>query len=160
MSLVFLHATKIQEVWYQGESSTANFRSRTRFMTTCPSLQTRILLLIMLIHISKMSVIYFFCINESIKFTSLWLAEKPSYLLTIMFIYSVMNKLYTRQESSIIVAFDSTIWLCVDGEICLHSTVCMIALNEIKSAAVVIVKKEIEKLVEAQNERAKQTQTE
>ena len=35
----------------------------------------------------------------------------------------------------------------------------MVALNEIKSAAVVIVKKEIEKLVEAQNERAKQTQT-
>ena len=71
-----------------------------------------------------------------------------------------MNKLCTRQELSIIVAFNSTIWLCVDCEICLHTTVCMVALNEIKSAAVVIVKKEIEKLVEAQNERAKQTQTE
>ena len=76
-----------------------------------------------------------------------------------MFIYSVMNKLCTRQELSIIVAFDSTIWLCVDSEISLHCMVCMVALNEIKSAAVVIVKKEIEKLVEAQNEGAKQTQT-
>ena len=60
-----------------------------------------------------------------------------------------MNKLCTRQELSTVVAFDSIISSYFDGEICLHSTVYMVVLNEINSAAVAIAKKQIKKLIEA-----------